>query len=87
MNNRTEKTVITIETFRRTTFRSRHSNIVWCELCKAETVMVPPDEAAANMRCTTREVFRLAETGGLHFSETESGSLLVCGESCRARLR
>ena len=86
MNRRTEKTVITIETFQRTTMHSRKAKIAWCDRCQAETVMLAPDEAAALLQITTREIFRLTEAGEIHYSETETGALLVCRKSCAARL-
>lgn len=88
MSRRTEKTVITVETFQRTVVRSgRNAKIAWCDRCEAETEMLAPDEAAALLQTTTREVFRLSEVGEIHYSETESGALLVCRNSCQAHLR
>ena len=87
MNRRTEKTVITVETFQRTIVRSRReTRIAWCDRCMAETMMLAPDEAAALLQITTREIFRLTEAGDVHYSETESGASLVCRKSCAARL-
>ena len=87
MNRRTEKTVITVETFQRTIVRSRReAKIAWCDRCAAEAVMLTPDAAAALLQITTREIFRLTEAGEIHYSETESGALLVCRKSCAARL-
>ena len=85
MNRRTEKTVITFETFqRRTTHLRRRAKIAWCERCTAKTVMLAPDEAAAHLQITAREIFRLTETGEIHFLETTSGALLVCRDSCQS---
>ena len=87
MNRRTEKTVITVETFQRTTVHSRReARIAWCDRCAAKTAMLTPDEAAAHLQITAREIFRLTEAGDVHYSETESGALLVCRKSCAARL-
>ena len=83
-----EKTVITFEKFQRTTVRIRRKlRVAWCEHCAAETVMLAPDEAGAHMQTTARKIFRLAESGEIHFLETESGALLVCSDSCRDHLR
>ncbi|MCA1625816.1 MAG: hypothetical protein LC778_18860 [Acidobacteria bacterium] len=79
MNRRTEKTVITVETFQRTTVRWRQKlKIAWCERCAAETVMLAPNEAAALLQTTAREIFRLTEAGEIHSLETKTGALLVC---------
>ena len=82
MNRRTEKTVITVETFQRIVVHSRQKlKIAWCEQCAAETVMLAPNEAAIVLQTTARHIFRLTEAGEIHYLETESGTLLVCGNS------
>ena len=87
MNRRTEKTVITVETFEHTTVHiQRKVKIAWCERCAADAVMLAPDEAAAHLQTTARVIFRLTEAGEIHFLETESGSLLVCRNSCQTHL-
>ena len=88
MDRRTGKTVITIETFQRTTVHiRREARIAWCDRCAADTVMLASDEAAAHLQTTAREIFRLTEAGQIHFLETESGALLVCRNSCQTHLR
>jgi protein-arginine kinase activator protein McsA len=88
MIRRRQKTVITVETFQRTTVRSRRkAKFAWCEQCAAETAMLAPDEAAAFLQTTARQIFRLTEAGEVHFLETESGALLVCRNSCQNHLR
>lgn len=88
MNRHIEKTVITIETVQRTVVRSRpKTKIAWCDRCSAETVMLAPDEAAAHLQTTTREIFRLTQTGEIHYLETEAGSLLICSNSQRILLQ
>jgi len=83
MNRRRQKTVITVETFQRTTVRLRRkARIAWCEQCAAETAMLATDEAAAFLETTARQIFRLTEAGEIHFLEAESGALLVCRNSC-----
>ena len=82
MNRRKEKTVITVETFQRTVIYSRRKEkIALCEQCAAETVMLAPNEAAALMQTTAREIFRLTEAGEIHYLETETGALLICRDS------
>ncbi len=88
MNRRTEKTVITVETFQRTTARWRQKlKIAWCERCAAETVMLAPNEAAVVLQTTAREIFRLTEAGEIHYLETDSGALFVCRNSLAARVK
>ncbi|MEO8573822.1 MAG: hypothetical protein ABI481_07615 [Pyrinomonadaceae bacterium] len=87
MTTHKEKTVITVETFQRTTMHSRRkAQIAWCERCAAETVMLAPNEAAAYFQTTAREMFRLTEASEIHYWETECGALLVCRNSCQNRL-
>ena len=82
MTRRTEKTVITVETFQRTVIYSRQKEkIALCEQCAAETVMLAPNEAAALLQTSAREIFRLTEAGEIHYLETETGALLVCRNS------
>lgn len=79
---RKEKTVITVETFRRTVVRfPRREIFAFCEGCRREVLMLAPDEARRFRQTTTREIFRLIEADKLHFLETESGALLICRES------
>lgn len=88
MNRRAGKTVITIETFQRTTVHIRRgTKIAWCARCAADTVMLASDEAAEHLHITAREIFRLTEAGEIHYLETEMGALLVCRNSCQTHLR
>lgn len=85
MNRQTEKVVITVETFQRTTVRVRQKlKIIRCEQCAAMTVMLAPDEAAAVLHTTAREIFRLTETNQIHSIEIAAGLTLVCGNSLAA---
>ena len=43
--------------------------------------MLAPNEAAAHLQTTAREIFRLTEAGEIHYFETETGALLLCGNS------
>lgn len=64
MTRQTEKTVIKIETFQRTVFRSRRkAKVSRCDQCAVETLMLPPNEAAALWQTTEREIFRRVEAG------------------------
>ena len=76
------RTEIIVEKHQRTVIRSRRQAVIaWCEQCAVETVMLSPEKAAAIVHTTAREVYRRAESGELHFIETESGALLVCSAS------
>lgn len=82
MNDRKEKTVITVETLRRTVvYRRRKTFIARCEKCAAEVQMLTPECAAAILPITVREIFRRVETNELHFWEADGGKLLVCFNS------
>ena len=77
-----EKTVITIETLERKVIRLSHKEIVaWCEQCRAEVLMLSPNQAAANLQITAREIFRRVEAGEAHFIEMSDGALLICHNS------
>ncbi|HEX8267703.1 MAG TPA: hypothetical protein VF596_20050 [Pyrinomonadaceae bacterium] len=79
---RKEKTMITVETFRRTVARLPRKEIfAFCDGCCRTVSMLAPDEAGRFRQTTMREIFRLIEQGELHFLETANGALLVCRDS------
>lgn len=87
MNYRREKTIITIESYRRTIIHLRRGGkVAWCDLCAAETTIISPNEAAALLQTTVRQIFRKVETGEIHFRETKTGEMLICRNSCRKAL-
>jgi excisionase family DNA binding protein len=43
--------------------------------------MVTPEDAARLLGTSPRAIYRLVESGGLHFIEIDSGGLLVCVNS------
>ncbi len=75
-----QKTEIEIE-FSETVAYSRRSERFesFCPQCKSLVEMSTPQIAAILTRTTEREVYRLIETGKVHFVET--GSVLVCLKS------
>jgi len=82
MNYRKEKTVITVETLRRTVVYSRRRTfMVRCNKCAAEVQMLAPERAAALLNTTVREIFRRVERNEIHFWEADDGGLLVCRNS------
>jgi hypothetical protein len=48
--------------------------------------MITPEQAAANLRISTRLIYRLIEGNRVHFTETPSGSLRLCLSSLLANL-
>jgi len=74
-----KRTTVTIQTRQRTVVRRRGGQkVAWCEQCRAEVLMLTPEEAATLARTTARAIFHRVEAGELHFLETEDGALLVC---------
>ena len=57
---------------------NRHKRSGWCAECAHHVEMLSVDEAALSMRVNSRTIFRLAESGRLHFSETPEGLMLIC---------
>jgi hypothetical protein len=71
--------VITSETHQLTIIHQQTKWVqAWCDGCQALSDMTPPDQAAALLGITIREVYRRVENGTLHFMETEAGTLLIC---------
>jgi hypothetical protein len=90
LNQRSRKSIeqmtmaktITIETHRQIWIRShRKTSVAWCGACRAETLMLMPEQAAILYRTTQREIFRQIESGKLHFIEAIEGAVLVCCNS------
>jgi hypothetical protein len=80
--------VITIETHRQIWIQWRRKTCVaWCGACRAETLMLIPEQAAILYRTTQREIFRQIESGELHFIEASEGALLVCSHSLERSLK
>ncbi|HEY8204305.1 MAG TPA: hypothetical protein VIF81_06230 [Pyrinomonadaceae bacterium] len=74
-----KKATITVETERLLVFRrSRLAVTRWCSDCGAEVEMIGVDEAATVTGLSERTIFRLGETGDLHFTETAEGKALFC---------
>lgn len=81
MKRRTE---ITIETRRVLLVSSRKLNATgWCERCDRRVQLVTAETAARRGGVSTRTIYRRAESGQLHFTETQDGLLLVCANSLR----
>ena len=49
-----------------------------CAECPDRPEMLTPEEAAHVAGLTSRVIYRLVETGQIHSTETEAGSLFIC---------
>lgn len=76
---KTETVTVTCEVAR--IHKPRREAIVWCRECAGETHMLLPEEAAALAGVSTREIYRRVESGDLHFTEINMGSLFICRNS------
>jgi hypothetical protein len=74
-------TTITVESERIIIHRRQQAALVWCAACRAQTLMLNPEEAAAIAAVTPRTIYRWVEAGKLHFTESPEGKLLVCLDS------
>jgi hypothetical protein len=50
----------------------------WCKQCRTQVRLIGLEEAAAIAGATQRAIFRWAEAGEIHFSETEDGKVRFC---------
>lgn len=57
----------------------------WCVDCGSEVEMVTPETAAIALRASRRSVYRLIESGVVHFFETAGGELFICARSLTPR--
>lgn len=62
-------------------FRQTQSATRFCAACRASVRHLPISRAAAILRISETEVFRLVESKQIHSTETETGELLVCQNS------
>lgn len=83
MKRRTE---ITIEIDRVTIISQSKNRRPSCNTCGAQVSMVTAGEAALMARTVQSVIYRLAETGKLHFATTTDGLLLICPDSLLALL-
>ena len=77
MKTRTE---ITVETDRWIVTK-RHRRTAWCADCSRDVEMLNVDDAAIVAQVNSRTIFRWAESGAVHSSETREGLLLICPHS------
>ena len=73
---------IIVEAQRVVTVRGRKISAVgWCASCGQRVRMVTPDDAARIAAVTPRTIYRWAESGQVHFTESQDGLLLICHRS------
>ena len=79
---RTETTIENHETW--VIRRSATRPLVFCPVCSGRSAMVKPEEAARLSRVSLRTIFRWAEDGCVHFTETFNHGILICTASILA---
>lgn len=57
----------------------------WCEQCGASAQLIAPEVAGQLADLSVREIYRLIETGAIHFKEGAEGRVYVCFDSIGAR--
>lgn len=73
------KTEITIDTHEVCLVRGwRQGAPARCAECPDQPEMLTPEEAARLAGLSSRAIYRLVESGQIHSTETEVGSLFVC---------
>jgi hypothetical protein len=73
---------ITLEKHRVVTVRTRRVSAVgWCDSCGMKVRMVTAEDASGIAQVTPRTIYRWAEAGQLHFTESQDGLLLICLKS------
>jgi hypothetical protein len=77
---RTEKTVEIHEFY---AIRTASGSLpALCTECPThDAIMLPPDHAALLSHVPTRIIYRLVESGSIHYREQPNGSLVVCVKS------
>ena len=76
------QTHMTIEIERVLIIRSRQSEMSgWCAQCGAEVKLVVPEFAAALTGLSCRAIYRLLESGEVHFTESPETIVSICLES------
>ena len=76
-----KRTEITVEIERLLVITGRKRVVKWCSSCAGYRVMLASDDAAIAARVKSRTIFRWAESGRIHSTETPEGLLLICPES------
>ena len=81
--NKKRRTKIQFESFEKTVIRVRRNRAtdIFCRECRENTAHFRIAQAAPVLKLSEAAVFRLAEFGQIHSTETAAGALLVCGNS------
>jgi len=75
-----QKTEIEIELSETVAYSKRHERFeAFCPQCRSPVEMTTPQIAAILTRSNEREIYRLIETGKVHFVETDR--VLICLKS------
>lgn len=83
MKKRTAR--ITVETERWLVINRSHVLEGWCDECEANVKLIGIEEAAAIANASQRALFRWAEAGQIHFTETDEGRVMFCINSVSSR--
>ena len=78
-----KKTEISIEYEEVVIVRKRRNPAVvaWCAGCGKRVSMLGASDAARLAGVSARALYRMVETGQVHFNEARDGSLLICEQS------
>ena len=80
--NTKRRVEIIVEKYRVLTIATRRISAAgWCTQCGFKVRMVTAEDASRIAKVTPRTIYRWAETGQLHFTESQEGLLLICLES------
>jgi len=75
--NRKQRIEITVETDQILVIRRRPAP-AWCRECAAQIETLTAEEAASVAGVSLPTIYRMAEEGQIHSSETEDGRLRIC---------
>jgi hypothetical protein len=86
-SRRPEKIQITVETCETWDVQwFRQSRIELCPICGAETVFIPPPQAAQIVQFDAAELERFLANGNVHFKQTPENERLICLDSLKRTL-
>jgi hypothetical protein len=77
------KTEISLEIEEAIAIRTECVVLAHCSECRSQMRMIAANEAGIIAKLRTRDIYRLVETGRLHFIEDPNGLLFVCSASLR----
>lgn len=80
-------TRMTFETDSLLVIRGRKSLRAWCTQCRAETEMIPLNDAGVVSNLPAAEVQAWMESPDLHRTKTADGTALICLNSMLHRVR